>query len=283
MTKIAIATDSTANLPPELVAQYDISIIPLNVHWGEETYLDGETIDVPMFYRWLEERKDFPMTSQPAVGAFMEFFKEVAEKQNTDTILGIFLSSPLSGTLASAMQARGLLPDLDIELVDSRFVSMALGFQVLTAARMASENAPMETILYQVHQVRAHTELMLAVDTLEYLHRGGRIGGGARFLGTALNLKPVLIFESGKIEALAKVRSRRKSLERMVTEAKTRLANRRPKEFAVMHTPNDDDVEFMVELVTAELRPQRLYSGMITPVLGTHAGPGVIGIGYYTE
>jgi len=283
MGRIAVVTDSTANLTPELAQAHDISVIPLNVHWGEETYLDGITLDIPTFYRMLQERKDFPMTSQPSVGDFMTFFRRVAERYEADTIVGVFLSSLLSGTLASAIQAKAELPELRIELHDSRSVSMGVGFQALVAARANQAGASVEEILHATAKVRSRMELLIALNTLEYLHRGGRIGGAARLLGTLLNFKPMLTMEGGKIDALGKARSRRKSLESLVAEALKRLAGRRPVELAVMHTPEDPDIPLLLDMVKEQLQPQQITTGLLSPVLGTHGGPGAIGLVFYTE
>ncbi|MDX9955005.1 MAG: DegV family protein [Anaerolineae bacterium] len=283
MGRIAVVTDSTADLTPELAQAHDLSIIPLNVHWGEETYLDGVTLDIPTFYRMLQERKDFPMTSQPSVGDFMTFFQQVAERYQADTIVGVFLSSLLSGTLASAIQAKAELPDLRIELHDSRSVSMGVGFQALVAARANQAGASVEEILQTVAKVRSRMELLIALNTLEYLHRGGRIGGAARLLGTLLNFKPMLTMEGGKIDALGKARSRRKSLEALVAEALKRLAGRHPAELAVMHTPGDPDIPQLLDMINEQIRPQEITTGFLSPVLGTHGGPSAIGLIFYTE
>jgi len=283
MGHIAIATDSTVNLPPELIEAHKISTIPLNIHWGEETYLDGVTLDINTFYQWLQERDDFPKTSQPSVGKFIEFFKGIAERFNTDTILGIFLSGELSGTLSSAMQAKAELPDLRIELVDSRSLSMGMGFQVLEAARASQEGLPLDAVLERVYQVRARTELFIALDTLEYLHRGGRIGGAARLLGTMLSFKPVLAVENGKIEALEKTRGRTKSLQKLIEIAEQRLAGRHPDELAIVHVGAEEEAALLKKWVSERIQPKRLYTNTLSPVLGTHGGPGAIGFSFYTK
>lgn len=283
MGRIAVVTDSTADLTPEMAQAHDISIIPLYIHWGQDNYRDGVTLNTATFYRMLQERQDFPMTSQPSVGDFITFFREVAERYATDTIVGVFISSLLSGTMASALQAKAELPELRIELHDSRSISMGVGFQALAAARANKAGASVEEILEAATKVRTRTEMLIALSTLEYLHRGGRIGGAARLLGTLLNFKPLLTMEGGKIDALGKARSRRKSLEFLVSEAQKRLAGRRPAELAIMHTPDDPDMESFTQLVNEQLRPQRLYTGMLSPVLGTHGGPGAIGMVFYTD
>ncbi|HOT90196.1 MAG TPA: DegV family protein [Anaerolineae bacterium] len=283
MDRYVVVTDSTANLPPELVSEYNVPVIPLTVHWGEETYLDGVTLDATTFYQWLQERKTFPTTSQPSPGAFIEFFKKVAEQYETTSILGIFISSELSGTMVSALQAKAELPDWRIELVDSRFVSMGTGFQVLVAARAAREGQPMDVALERVLHARDNMHIIFAVDTLEYLHRGGRIGGAARFLGTALNLKPVLHIDEGKVMPLEKVRMRRKSLQRVVEIVSERLNGRPAREMAVVHAQSPEDAGLVRGWIEERFHPEQLYTTLLTPVVGTHAGPGALGVVFYAD
>ncbi|MGC9520462.1 MAG: DegV family protein [Anaerolineae bacterium] len=286
MSRFVVVTDSTSNLGPELADEYGVSIIPLNVHWGEETYLDGVTLDVETFYRWLRERDDFPKTSQPSAGAFIDFFEKVAEERGVDTIMGIFISTEMSGTLVSALQAKAELestrPDLTIVLHDSRSVSMGLGLQALVAARAANEGLTVEEAMARIRACYDNLHVVFAVDTLEFLHRGGRIGGAARLVGSALNLKPVLTIEDGRIEPLERVRSRRKSLRRIIQIAEERLQGRRPTELAIMQAEAEEDLPWFSRMVSDRLKPERLYTEMLTPVVGTHAGPGTIGIAFYT-
>ena len=284
MNHFAVVTDSTSNLPPELVEQYAMSLIPLTVHWGGESYFDGVTLDADTFYQWLQTRKDFPTTSQPSAGAFIDFFQKVAKDKGTDTILGVFISSELSGTIASAMQARGHLyetrPDLHIEIVDSRSVSMGLGLAVLAAQRAADGGTSVEEAIEAVKRCQEATHVIFAVDTLEFLHRGGRIGGAARLLGSALNLKPVLTVADGRIEPLEKVRTRAKSLRRVIELAEERLDGRRPKEAAIIQAEAHADLGKFKEMVRERLNPERLHTVTLSPVLGTHGGPGTLGIAF---
>ncbi len=283
MDEIVVVTDSTSNLPPEVVSDLDIPIIPLKVHWGEETYIDGVTLKSEQFYRWLQERDDFPTTSQPSAGEFVEFFKSVADTHPSATILGIFISSELSGTWLSANQAKAMLPEMHIQIVDSRSVSLGLGFQVLVAYQLAQEGASLEEILASIRRVRESTSLVFTVGTLEYLHRGGRIGGAARLLGSALNLKPLLTIEDGRVEVLEKIRSRGKALQRMLDLAEERLGDRKPIAAGVIDVDATADANAVVADVMQRLKPQRLYRTLVTPVVGGHAGPGTVGLGFHTE
>jgi DegV family protein with EDD domain len=217
------------------------------------------------------------------VGDFVKFFRNVAEQQQTDTMVGVFISSELSGTFASATQARSELPDLQIELVDSRSASMGTGFQALVAARAARLGASPAEVLAQVEHVRETVQVLFVVDTLEFLHRGGRIGGAARFLGTALNLKPLLTMEKGRVEALEKVRSRRKSLQRLVELAAERLGGRPMGEVAVLDVDAREEADEVISQVVEQLNPRRVYRTAITPVIGAHTGPGAVGLIFYQD
>ena len=282
MGKIAIVTDSTAGLSTEFIEEFDIPIIPLNVHWGDDTYKDGVTLDAEMFYRRLPERQDLPKTSQPSAGEFMAFYEDAAKHFKTDTVLGIYISSKLSGTCASASLAKSSMPDLNIEVFDSLSISSGAALMVREACRMARDGAEMATILARLEQMRANTYIYFAVDTLEFLHRGGRIGGAARLLGTTLNLKPLLAILEGRVESLEKVRRRRKSLQRVVSVATEKLLGKFPKELFILHTGEDQDVDFVVDLINEQLKPQQIFKRILTPVVGTHTGPGVIGVAFHT-
>ncbi len=287
MKHFAVVTDSTSNLSPGPAEELGIPVIPLNVHWGSDTYLDGVTLPADTFYRWLKERKELPKTSQPSAGAFIEFIKAAAEAQGVDAVLGVFVSAELSGTIASAMQARAYLaesdPDLRIEFINSYSVSMGLGLQVLVAQRAANKGLSIEEGMAAVHRCQNACHVIFAVDTLEFLHRGGRIGGAARLLGSALNLKPVLMIDQGRVEPLEKVRSRNKSLRRVIEIAEDRLAGRRPAELSIIHAEAQADLPAFTEMVTDRLKPEHMTTRILTPAVGTHGGPGTLGIAFYTE
>ncbi|MCU0519575.1 MAG: DegV family protein [Anaerolineae bacterium] len=287
MTSFVVVTDSTSNLSPGPAEELGIPVIPLNVHWGEASYLDGVTLEAETFYRWLQERQDLPKTSQPSAGAFIDFFQQIADRENVKAVLGLFISEELSGTMASALQAKAHLaehrPDLRIEVVDSRSVSTGLGLQVLVAERVARQGGTIEAAMDKARWCSENTHVLFAVDTLEYLHRGGRIGGAARLLGSALNLKPVLTIAHGRVESLEKVRSRGKSLRRLVEIARERLGDRRPTELAIMHAAAPEDLAAFTEMVVEELKPERLLTRLLSPVVGTHAGPGALGFAFYAE
>ena len=274
---IAVVTDSTAYLPPDVRERLGIPVIPLNVLWGEEVLKDGVDIDPPTFYQRLQTAKVMPTTSQPSAGEFVEFFRRVAEEKGTDTIVGAYISSQLSGTIASAEAAKKLLPELRIEIIDSRSTSMGLGFQVMAAAEAAQAGASVEEVVAAAARVRERMYILFMVDTLEFLHRGGRIGGGKRFLGTALQIKPILGLD-GVIEGVEQVRTKKKALARMLELMRERAGNSSVFRAAVVHANAPEDAQALAEELKAQLKPEELYLAEVSPVIGTHTGPGTLGM-----
>lgn len=279
--KIAVVTDSTAYLPPKVREELGIPVIPLNVLWADDVLKDGVDIDPPTFYERLQEAEIMPTTSQPSAGEFVDFFRAVAEKQETDTVVGVFISSKLSGTVASAETARDMLSDLRIEVVDSLSTSMGQGFQAMAAAEVARAGGSLEEIREAINYARARLQIIFVVDTLEFLHRGGRIGGAKRFLGTALRIKPLLELESGKIEPLEQVRTKSKALARMLEIGQERLGDQTVSRAAVVHANCLDECLALKGEVQGALDAEEIYVSEVSPVIGTHTGPGTLGMAYY--
>ncbi|MBN1810716.1 MAG: DegV family protein [Anaerolineae bacterium] len=277
--KIVVVTDSTAYIPEAALGDSDIPVIPLWLIWGDERFRDGVDIDPPTFYGRLPESKVFPTTSQPSVGEFVDFFQQAGE--GAEAIVGVFISSKLSGTVASALAAKIQLPDLDVRVVDSLSTSMGLGFGALAAARAAAAGKSVDEVVAAAEKVREGMDVMFAVDTLEYLYRGGRIGGAKRLLGTALNLKPLLYLENGRIEALASVRTKRKAVARMLDVAEERLAGKRMAEVAVLDVDTPTEGYSVAEMVKERFGMPVVYRTTVSPAIGTHAGPGTVGICFY--
>jgi DegV family protein with EDD domain len=216
MTKIALVTDSTAWIPKDLTDKYHITVAPQVLIWGEQTLADGVDITPQEFYARIKTDKVMPTTSQVSIVTMQSIFSGLLDKGFD--VLGIFLSSKLSGTIHSAMQAREALASgkEKIHIMDSNTTAMAMGFQVLAAARAIENGANMKDAQAIVEKAYERTGVYFAVDTLEFLHRGGRIGGGARFLGTALNLKPVLAVIDGRVEAIERIRTKSKAIDRVL-------------------------------------------------------------------
>jgi DegV family protein with EDD domain len=281
--RIALVTDSTAYLPPEVLERLDVPVIPLNVIWGDQVLKDGVDILPNAFYERLSTDEVMPTTSQPSAGEFVDFFQQVAEEKRVDSIVGFFISSELSGTVASAEAAKGLLPDLQIEVVDSRSTSMGLGFQVMEAAEVAQSGGSMSEILEAARRLRYRSQLLFVVNTLEFLHRGGRIGGARRLLGTALKIKPLLELEEGKIESLDQVRTKKKALARMFEVGQERRGSDPVARAALLHANAAEECLALQEELQSCLEPREIFVTGVSPVVGTHTGPGTLGMAFYTQ
>jgi DegV family protein with EDD domain len=278
MSRVAVVTDSTAYIPGDLVEQHQITVTPQVLIWGEETFRDGVDIQPNEFYTRLKKAKVMPTTSQATIGSFKNIFENLAE-QNVE-ILAILVAEKLSGTIDSARQAQAMLPDARIEIVDSGSVAMALGFTTLTAARAAQNGASLAECKALAERAAKHTGVVFAVDTLEFLHRGGRIGGGTRFLGTALNIKPILELKNGHVEAIERVRTRKKSLQRLIELVEERVAGRQPVRLAMLHANAPEDARELMNEAAARLNPVETVFSQVSPVVGTHAGPGTVGLAF---
>lgn len=279
MSKVAVVTDSTAYIPPDLSKGYPIYIAPLQVIWGEETFRDGIDIQPVEFYNRLQNAKVMPTTSQATPAAFIEIYRNLLDEGYE--ILSAHISSKLSGTLDSARQAREHFPGASIELVDTLTTSMAMGFPVLLAAQAAKQGATLKECKELLLKGCQNSGVLFAVSTLEFLRRGGRIGGAQAFLGTALNLKPILELRDGKIEAIERVRTMSKTIDRLLDLFEERVGGRRPIYIAALHVNAVNEAQQLLarclqRFPESDIRERVLAD--VSPVLGTHVGPGTIGL-----
>lgn len=281
MSKIAIVTDSTAYLPREWVAQYQVRVVPLKVHWGDETYLDGVDIQPQEFYERLAHSKSLPTTSQPSVHDFLQVFESLAGQ--SDGIVVLLISSGISGTVDSARAAAREFSRLPVEIVDTRVTSTGQALAVLAAARAAAQGKSLQEVRQAADEVVQGVRIFFVVDTLEYLHRGGRIGGASRFLGTALNIKPILYFNpEGKLDALERVRTRVKALQRLETLV-GEAGNGHALHVGIMHASAPQVAQELCEQITRRFHCQEIFAHELSPVIGTHVGPGTIGVAFYVD
>lgn len=276
MSKVALVTDSTAYIPKDMVNEYDISVAPQVLIWGQETFRDGVDISPDEFYTRLKKSKTMPTTSQVNMATFQQIFQRLLD-ENHD-VLAILLSNRLSKTLESALQARELFPGAPIEVVDSWSTAMAMGFQVLSVARLAQQGAKLAECKALAEKATAYTGVMFAVDTLEFLYRGGRIGGATRFLGSALNIKPILELRDGRVEPVERVRTRKKSLMRLVEMVGERIAGRQPVRLASLHANAAEEAKEILEIAIERYNPIETVFSEVSPVVGNHAGPGTVGL-----
>jgi DegV family protein with EDD domain len=279
--RIAIVTDSTADLPPQLVEEYGIRVVPQVLIMGDQTWRDGVDIDSATFYELLRTSSHFPSSSQPSVVDFQQVFGELAKE--FDGIAAVLVSDELSGTLNSARMAAETLPDVPIEIIDSRAVSLQLAFIVLAAARAAAAGGDLQAVADAARAMIGRVHVYFVVDTLEYLHRGGRIGAAARLFGTALNLKPVLTISDGLVTPLTKVRSRRKALGTVVRILDEQLAGADRIHMGVLHIACPDESAELAKHLDDRFHPVEMIRAECGPVVGTHAGPGTVGVVVYMD
>ena len=280
MSKVAVITDSTAYLPDALLKAYSITVTPQILIWGEETFRDGVDIMPDDFYKRLETAKVMPTTSQVAIVDMKAAYEKLLESGYD--VLGIFISAKLSGTMQSATQGREMLPKaLDrISIVDSNSTAMAMGFQVLAAARAAQDGANLAECKKLAEKAREHTGVYFVVDTLEFLRRGGRIGGAQALLGSALNIKPILELRDGRIESVEKVRTKSKAMERMIELVALHVAGRTPVRLATLHANAETAARAALKTAALQLQPIETVFASVSPAIGTHAGPGTVGLAY---
>jgi DegV family protein with EDD domain len=276
LAKVVVVTDSTAGIPKELAQQLNIRVAPQVLIWNGDTFLDGVNIQPEEFYNRLAKATVMPSTSQVTPKLFKEVFSQALEEGYE--ILAVLISEKLSGTIASAQQVMELLPGAPIEIVDSWSTSMGLGFPVIEAARLAQSGASLAECKAYAEEARKHSGVFFTVDTLEFLYRGGRIGGATRFLGTALNIKPILELRDGRIEPTERVRTRRKALDRVIELVEKVVGARRPVRLASLHANAPQDANYVLEKIAADLGAVETISTDVSPVVGTHAGPGTVGV-----
>lgn len=278
MAKVAIVTDSSPYIPENIILENNIHVVPLTVIWGDEDFYDGVDITPVEFYQRLDNAKVMPSTSQPSVADFEVLFRSLHEEGYD--ILSILISEDLSGTVSSATQAKKMLPEANIEIINSKTLAMALGFLVLSAARAANQGASLSECKRLVENNLDKVGVIFVLDTLEFLHRGGRIGGAKRFMGTLLNVKPVLAIQDGLIVPVDSVRTQKKALERIVDLIEERTSGQKNIRLATLHADNPDTAQFIMDKALERIPSVEQVFSEVSPVIGTHAGPGAVGLAY---
>lgn len=274
---VRIVTDSSADIPDKLVKEYGIGVVPLNIHFGEEVFKDGIDIRSEEFYHRLKNEPALPNTSQPAPGEFLRVYREIAKPG--DTIISLHISSKMSGIAGPAQIAADMLADqFEIHVLDSRTVCMGLGLLVIRAARLCRKGLNAAAIIEQITQLQRQLTIYFTVNSLEYLSRTGRIGKATAFLGGLLSIKPLLGIEDGIIIPVEKIRgSFPKIASEMVNRFKERFGDQ-PLEISVVHTEMPELAEILSNVAKENLNIGSYSTGIIGPIVGTHAGPHTIGI-----
>ena len=280
---IALITDSTCDLPRQYLEQYNIEVVPLTIIWGEEQFRDGVDLSPEDFYQRLGKDPVIPTTSQPTPQEMVQAFESVKEK-GADEIVILTISSAMSGTNESAKKAAELV-DIPVHVQDSKANTMSLGWQVLAAARAREAGGDVQAMLSAAKKARGSMVLMISLDTLEFLHKGGRIGGASHFIGTLLNLKPQITVNhhSGEVEGGRRSRTRKKALTDLYTDFFAQIDSGKSLRVAVLHNAALEEVEETANQIREEFQPEELIIGIVSPVLGVHTGPGAVAICGYTE
>jgi DegV family protein with EDD domain len=277
---IKIVTDSTAYLPEEFVARHDIHVVPLYVHFGTEAFKEGVELSNEDFYRRLKEAPELPTTSQPSAGEFQQVYTPLVDAGHE--VLTLTISSKLSGTWNSAMAAKEMMPDAPITVIDSLSTSVGLHLMIDAALEAVAAGATIQEIANQIDQMKQRMEIFFVVDTLEYLAKGGRIGNGKAFLGTLLKVKPILVLQEGAIEPLEQVRSKRKATARMLDLVEEYVDNRGSvARLAITNALVPEEAEILGQELLGRFGCAQPLIGDLGPVIGTHTGPGCLGIAAY--
>jgi len=273
---VKIVTDSTSDITRALADQLGVTVVPLTVMFGHETFLDRVDITTDEFYRRLTRQEVYPTTTQPSPGAFAEIYKKLAAE--TDGILVIVISGKLSGTYQSASSARDIAGiKARIEVIDSTKTAMALGLLVIAAAKMAKSGASLDDIAKAVRERIPHTHPIMAFDTLKYLAKGGRIGRAQGLVGSVLRVRPVLTMRDGEVAPLTRLRSQAATMDYLYNAV---ASLKDIEELAVEHATTPDDADALVERLSQIYPKERIYRSTVSPVLGTYMGPNVLSISY---
>lgn len=269
---IKIITDSTADIPPELLEKYDIRRVPLSVIIGDKSYKDWEEMSPKEFYRIIRETDIIPQTSQVTPNTFMEVYKEEIEKGNS--IISIHLTSKASGTYQSALIAKETLNEGDITVIDSKGYSLGIGLMALEAAKMAKEGKTKDEIVNKVYDMIDRMRYIFSVDSLDYLRKGGRLSYAQAFIGGMLNIKPILWVRDGELEVIDKVRGSKKVIEKFLDYMSSFRNDFQDQTIAIVHCDNVEMALQIKEAITQRFKVGDIIVGEVGCVIGAHAGPG---------
>jgi DegV family protein with EDD domain len=275
---IAVVTDSTAYMPPELLEQYGIFVVPNVVNWGTQTYRDGIDIQSKAFFERLKTDPVLPTTAVASIGEFHDIYAKAA--QEAEAVVGVHLSAKLSGTYSAAVQAAKMLVGKRIEVIDSNATAMAMGFVVLAAARAAEAGQSVEQVVQAARDTIPHVGVVFTVETLQFLRRGGRIGGAAAFVGSLLDMKPILDLRDGRVEPIERVRTKRKAVDRVMDIIVERTNGKSPIRLATLHANVPEEAAALLAKCKQRVGAAEAIMCEVSPTVATHTGPGTIGLAY---
>lgn len=273
---IRIVTDSTCDLPPEWFQEYDLTVVPVSIQFGTDSYKDGVTIDRATFYRKIDELGVLPTTSQPSAGEFAEYYNRLAEEGATD-IISLHVTAKLSGTYHSAVLAQELVEDrVRVHPFDSAGGTVQLGFMAVEASRMARAGKSVDEILARMELIRQRTNLIIVLKDLRYAQMSGRVGKLQSSLASLLNIKPIVVLEDGLLDVAEQTRTQRKAIERMIEMMVERVGTTQPVNLAVVHAEAPELGEELLDRTRTLFNCQEAFSANLTPTLAVHFGPGAL-------
>ncbi|WP_174732959.1 DegV family protein [Mesobacillus harenae] len=278
MTKIKIVTDSTVDLSDEIIEKYGIKVVPLSLSINGETYLDRVDITPVEFMTEMKKSKELPKSSQPSAGEFLNVYDQL-EEEGFD-VISIHMTGGMSGTVQSAESAAKLSKG-KVTVVDSRYISKGLAFQVIEAAIMADQGKDIEEIVARLNEIRKNTRLFVVVDTLENLVKGGRIGKGRAMMGSLLNIKPIASLEGGEYTPVSKARGHSQVIKFLTKQFEEDLKGRQVLGVGLVHADGYQLAERLKKEISNKTSFDQFEIQDTTPIISTHTGPGAIGFMYY--
>ena len=281
--KVALVTDSTCDIPKEWLEKYEITVVPMTVIFGDQAYMDGRDITPLEFYERLKTDPHHPTTSQPTPEDFVKAYEKATES-GAEEVLTIVISSQMSGTYDSAVRAAQMF-EKSVQVLDSHNNSMGLGWQVIAAARTREAGGDLAAMMESAKKVSAKMVYYVALDTIEYLAKGGRIGGAVKFLDSILKIKPLIFVkpETGTVAPALPSRSRAGVLKSLYNEFFRHIDTSKPLHITILHNNAEEDAKTIEERVRKEYSPLEIFTTIVTPILGVHTGPGAVAICGYAE
>jgi DegV family protein with EDD domain len=276
---VHIIADTTSGLPQEIAAQYGIPVIPQMINFGQESYLECQEMDSRMFMDKLLASDELPRTAAPPPELFHPHFERFSH--DGEPILCIHPSAKVSGTVRSALTARQDFPGADIRVMDTETIGGPLASMVIEAAKWAEQGLDGDTIWERLLDMKRRMHIYFTVNTLEYLKRGGRIGGAKALLGSLLRIRPILVLRDGQVEPFANERTRKRALQHIMRVAREQAPRDRDPHFSVMHAAAPDVAQALVTDIVSEFNGAQVLVMDLVPAIVTHGGPGAIGVGFF--
>ncbi|WP_085522127.1 DegV family protein [Tuberibacillus sp. Marseille-P3662] len=281
MSKIALATDSTAYLPQDYAGEHGIHVVPLRVNFDNESYKELDELTPDAFFQKVREGGDLPQTSQPPIGEFVELYEQLAKDGYTDVIV-VTLSAKISGTYEAATSAGNMVEGLNVHTFNSAIACLPQGFYVMEAQRMLQESASVTDILTRLEAIRERgMTAYFMVDDLNHLHRGGRLSGAQAVVGSLLRMKPIITFQDEVIKPYEKIRTRKKALNRIKDLFRDDVATASHVRVAIIQANVNEAAEELADWMRTEFDHVEVYMSYFGPVIGTHVGEGTLGMGWY--